>query len=112
MDGAGVSSWRGGNLGCCIGRFGEDWLHVNAKETQHRGGYCGTGWGDFVLVTECLVGLTSAARVEFALRMALWSHQWSLSEVNHDGEDRLLLIALISEYGMPVHPERQIVVAD
>jgi acyl transferase domain-containing protein len=49
MEDAGVSSWRGSNLGCYIGTFGEDWLDINAKETQHRGGYRGTGWGDFVL---------------------------------------------------------------
>jgi acyl transferase domain-containing protein len=49
MEDAGVSSWRGSNLGCYVGTFGEDWLDINAKETQHRGGYRGTGWGDFVL---------------------------------------------------------------
>ncbi|KAI0835188.1 putative polyketide synthase [Hypoxylon sp. FL0890] len=49
MENAGVSSWRGSNLGCYIGCFGEDWQDLNAKETQHRGGYRATGYGDFTL---------------------------------------------------------------
>ncbi|KAI1131714.1 putative polyketide synthase [Nemania abortiva] len=49
MENAGVSSWRGSNFGCYIGCFGEDWQDLNAKETQHSGGYRGTGYGDFVL---------------------------------------------------------------
>ncbi|KAI1361572.1 putative polyketide synthase [Xylaria arbuscula] len=49
MENAGVSSWRGSNLGCYVGCFGEDWQDLNAKETQHSGGYRGTGYGDFVL---------------------------------------------------------------
>jgi acyl transferase domain-containing protein len=49
MENAGVSSWRGSNLGCYIGCFGEDWQDLNAKTTQHKGGYRGTGYGDFVL---------------------------------------------------------------
>ncbi|TGJ79517.1 hypothetical protein E0Z10_g9254 [Xylaria hypoxylon] len=49
MENAGVSSWRGSNLGCYIGCFGEDWQDLNAKETQHKGGYRATGYGDFAL---------------------------------------------------------------
>ncbi|KAI1738583.1 putative polyketide synthase [Xylaria scruposa] len=49
MENAGLSSWRGSNFGCYIGCFGEDWQDLNAKETQHSGGYRGTGYGDFVL---------------------------------------------------------------
>jgi len=49
FEDAGVSKWRGTNVGCYVGTFGEDWLDINAKETQHRGSYRGTGWGDFVL---------------------------------------------------------------
>lgn len=49
MENAGISSWRGSNLGCYVGCFGEDWQDLNAKETQHSGGYRGTGYGDFVL---------------------------------------------------------------
>ncbi|OCK77276.1 putative polyketide synthase [Lepidopterella palustris CBS 459.81] len=49
MEDAGVSSWKGSSVGCFVGTYGEDWLDINAKETQHRGGYRGTAWGDFVL---------------------------------------------------------------
>ncbi|KAK4172362.1 putative polyketide synthase [Triangularia setosa] len=49
MEDAGVSKWKGSNTGCFVGTYGEDWLDINAKETQHRGGYRGTAWGDFVL---------------------------------------------------------------
>ncbi|KAL2751982.1 hypothetical protein ACRALDRAFT_1045166, partial [Sodiomyces alcalophilus JCM 7366] len=49
FESAGVSSWRGSSTGCYVGEFGEDWADVNAKETQHRGGYRGTGFGDFAM---------------------------------------------------------------
>ncbi|KAI8630110.1 putative polyketide synthase [Xylariaceae sp. FL1651] len=49
MENAGVTSWRGSDLGCYIGCFGEDWQDLNAKETQHKGGYRATGYGDFAL---------------------------------------------------------------
>ncbi|KAI1300936.1 putative polyketide synthase [Xylaria venustula] len=49
FESAGVTSWRGSKFGCYIGCFGEDWQDLNAKETQHSGGYRGTGYGDFSL---------------------------------------------------------------
>ncbi|KAH8677742.1 putative polyketide synthase [Xylariales sp. PMI_506] len=49
FEDAGVCSWRGSNTGCYVGEFGEDWSDVNSKETQHRGGYRGTGFGDFAM---------------------------------------------------------------
>ncbi|EDU45986.1 fatty acid synthase S-acetyltransferase [Pyrenophora tritici-repentis Pt-1C-BFP] len=49
FESAGMSSWRGSNTGCYIGEFGEDWADVNAKETQHIGGYRATGFEDFAL---------------------------------------------------------------
>ncbi|OTA89815.1 hypothetical protein M434DRAFT_398366 [Hypoxylon sp. CO27-5] len=49
MENAGVSSWRGSNIGCYIGCFSEDWQDLNAKETKHSGGYRATGYGDFAL---------------------------------------------------------------
>ncbi|RYP42065.1 hypothetical protein DL767_000577 [Monosporascus sp. MG133] len=49
FESAGISSWRGSSVGCYVGEFGEDWADVNAKETQHRGGYRGTGFGDFAM---------------------------------------------------------------
>lgn len=49
MEDAGATGWRGGDVGCFVGVFGEDWQDLSAKETQHRGGYRITGYGDFVL---------------------------------------------------------------
>jgi acyl transferase domain-containing protein len=49
MEDAGATCWRGSKIGCYVGVFGEDWQDLNAKETQHRGGYRVTGYGDFVL---------------------------------------------------------------
>ncbi|KAL9086198.1 MAG: hypothetical protein Q9165_007263 [Trypethelium subeluteriae] len=49
MEDAGVSSWKGSKVGCFVGTYCEDWHDINAKESQHRGGYRGTGWGDFAL---------------------------------------------------------------
>ncbi|KAI1265004.1 putative polyketide synthase [Xylariaceae sp. FL1019] len=49
LENAGVAAWRGRNFGCYIGCFGEDWQDLNAKETQHLGGYRATGYGDFTL---------------------------------------------------------------
>ncbi|KAG6358653.1 hypothetical protein INS49_012171 [Diaporthe citri] len=49
FESAGVSTWRGSSVGCYVGEFGEDWTDLNAKETQHRGGYRGTGFGDFAM---------------------------------------------------------------
>lgn len=49
FESAGISSWRGSSIGCYVGEFGQDWVDVNAKETQHRGGYRGTGFGDFAM---------------------------------------------------------------
>lgn len=49
MQNSGATDWQGKNIGCFVGVFGEDWLDLNAKETQHVGGYRVTGYGDFVL---------------------------------------------------------------
>jgi acyl transferase domain-containing protein len=47
LENAGITSWRGSNIGCYVGEFGEDWTDLYARETQHRGGYRSTGFGDF-----------------------------------------------------------------
>ncbi|PYI02487.1 polyketide synthase [Aspergillus sclerotiicarbonarius CBS 121057] len=49
LENAGATSWRGRNIGCYVGVFGQDWLDLNAKETQHMGAYRVTGYDDFVL---------------------------------------------------------------
>ncbi|ODA79280.1 hypothetical protein RJ55_04873 [Drechmeria coniospora] len=49
MEDSGATSWRGSNIGCYVGVFGDDWQDLNAKEPLHRGGYRVTGYDDFVL---------------------------------------------------------------
>ncbi|KAF2158800.1 hypothetical protein M409DRAFT_71433 [Zasmidium cellare ATCC 36951] len=49
FEDSGATTFRGQKIGCYIGVFGEDWLDLNAKDTQHRGGYRVTGYGDFAL---------------------------------------------------------------
>ncbi|GJN78219.1 type I iterative polyketide synthase [Purpureocillium lilacinum] len=49
MESAGQRDWRGRNIGCYVGVFGEDWLDLNAKDPQHTGMYRITGTADFAL---------------------------------------------------------------
>ena len=49
MDNGGQVGWRGKNIGCYVGVFGEDWLDMAAKDTQHLGMYRITGSGDFAI---------------------------------------------------------------
>ena len=49
LENAGETSWRGKNIGCYIGVYGEDWLDMGAKDTQSLGLYRITGAGDFVI---------------------------------------------------------------
>ena len=49
MVNAGQTNWRGSNIGCFIGSFGEDWLDIAAKDTQNFGIYRISGSGDFML---------------------------------------------------------------
>ncbi|KAL9069203.1 MAG: hypothetical protein Q9157_006247 [Trypethelium eluteriae] len=49
MENAGQVGWRGKNIGCYVGVFGEDWLDLSTKDTQNLGMYRITGSADFVL---------------------------------------------------------------
>jgi len=49
FENAGEANWRGKSIGCYVGTFGEDWVDLGAKDTQHLGMYRITGSGDFVL---------------------------------------------------------------
>lgn len=49
MENGGQVGWRGKNIGCYVGVFGEDWLDMGAKDTQHFGLYRTTGSGDFAI---------------------------------------------------------------
>lgn len=49
MENAGQVGWRGKNIGCYVGVFGEDWLDMAAKDTQNAGIYRISGSGDFAI---------------------------------------------------------------
>lgn len=49
MENGGQVGRRGKNIGCYVGVFGEDWLDMAAKDTQHLGIYRITGSGDFAI---------------------------------------------------------------
>lgn len=49
MENGGQKAWRGENIGCYVGAFGEDWLDLASKDTQSQGIYRITGSGDFAL---------------------------------------------------------------
>ena len=46
---AGITKWRGKNIGCYIGNFGEDWLEMLGKETQPWGIHRIAGSGDWAV---------------------------------------------------------------
>lgn len=49
LESAGEIDYRGKLVGCYVGTFGEDWLQMSARETQHSGGYIVTGHGDLMI---------------------------------------------------------------
>lgn len=49
LESAGEADFRGKDIGCYVGTFGEDWLQLEAREQQHMGGYLLLGHGDYML---------------------------------------------------------------
>ncbi|KAK8011011.1 hypothetical protein PG990_009976 [Apiospora arundinis] len=49
LESAAEVDWRGKNVGCYVGVFGEDWQDLHSKDTQDAGLYRITGYGDFLL---------------------------------------------------------------
>ncbi|KAF4627893.1 hypothetical protein G7Y89_g10264 [Cudoniella acicularis] len=49
LDSAGEVNYRGKDVGCYIGSFGEDWVEAFAKDDQHHGTYRISGYSDFAL---------------------------------------------------------------
>ncbi|GJP87975.1 hypothetical protein CBS63078_2702 [Aspergillus niger] len=47
MENAGQSDWRGRDIGCFVGSFGEDWLEITSKDTQYIDRFRAMGTGDF-----------------------------------------------------------------
>ncbi|XP_044724176.1 polyketide synthase dehydratase domain-containing protein [Hirsutella rhossiliensis] len=47
MESAGQTNWRGKNIGCYVGNFGEDWHDMHALNTQQLGSFRIIGTSDF-----------------------------------------------------------------
>ncbi|KAI0973453.1 putative polyketide synthase [Xylaria arbuscula] len=46
LESAAETGWRGKNVGCYVGSFGEDWSNLRAKDAQHGGFAVATGYMD------------------------------------------------------------------
>lgn len=46
LENAGETQWRGKDIGCYVGVFGEDWQDIHLKDSQDAGMYRVTGYGD------------------------------------------------------------------
>ncbi|KNG83443.1 hypothetical protein ANOM_008035 [Aspergillus nomiae NRRL 13137] len=49
FENAGQKGWRGQNIGCYVGVFGEDWLEISRKDPQDVGSYHVIGTGDYAI---------------------------------------------------------------
>ncbi|OJI96712.1 hypothetical protein ASPVEDRAFT_119070 [Aspergillus versicolor CBS 583.65] len=49
IEDAGETNWKGQQIGCYVGSFGEDWVELFAKDNQQHGSYRVPGYGDFML---------------------------------------------------------------
>ncbi|KAB8279532.1 ketoacyl-synt-domain-containing protein [Aspergillus minisclerotigenes] len=49
MENAGQQDWKGKDIGCYVGVFGEDWLDLSSKDTSHVDRYHVLGTGNFAL---------------------------------------------------------------
>ena len=46
LENAGAKDWRGKNIGCYVGCFGEDWLDMDAKDTANSHMYRLSGYSE------------------------------------------------------------------
>jgi acyl transferase domain-containing protein len=46
LENAGETRWRGEDIGCYVGVFGEDWQDIHLKDSLDSGMYRVTGYGD------------------------------------------------------------------
>ncbi|KAK2877027.1 Type I Iterative PKS [Arthroderma sp. PD_2] len=49
LENGGQTGWRGKDIGCFVGSFGEEWLDMSSKDTQDIGMIRALGTGDFAL---------------------------------------------------------------
>ncbi|KAE8135902.1 hypothetical protein BDV38DRAFT_284380 [Aspergillus pseudotamarii] len=59
FENAGETGWRGKNIGCYVGSFGEEWNNIHAKDSHNRGFLSITGYMD----------LTQANRISMTVRV-------------------------------------------
>ena len=52
LENAGETGWRGKNIGCYIGSFGEDWLQIQTRDTMESTSSRITGYGDYLLANK------------------------------------------------------------
>lgn len=48
LENAGEKNWRGKNVGCYVGVFGEDWIDMDSKDVQNHHMYRLIGYGDYI----------------------------------------------------------------
>lgn len=49
LEDAGETNYRGKPIGCYVGTFGDEWLHMQDKDDQQTGNHLVTGSGDWML---------------------------------------------------------------
>ncbi|KAI1770343.1 hypothetical protein F4818DRAFT_455735 [Hypoxylon cercidicola] len=49
LEDAGETNYRGKPIGCYVGTFGDEWLHMQGKDDQQAGNHLVTGSGDWML---------------------------------------------------------------
>ena len=52
LENAGETDWRGKDIGCYIGSFGEDWLQIQTRDTMESTSSRITGYGDYLLANK------------------------------------------------------------
>ena len=48
LENAGAINWRGKNIGCFVGSFGEDWLDMDLQDAENAHMYRHTGYSDYI----------------------------------------------------------------
>jgi acyl transferase domain-containing protein len=49
LESSGTTNYKGANIGCYVGVFGEDWADLQGKDALNSGLYRITGYGDFTI---------------------------------------------------------------
>ncbi|PHH63369.1 hypothetical protein CDD81_6066 [Ophiocordyceps australis] len=106
MDSGGQRSWRGRNIGCYVGVFGEDWLDLYAKDAQHLGVSRILGTNDFALANRASYEYDLKGP-SMTIRTACSSSLTALHEACkaiHDGDCEGAIVAGTSLFLSPTMP--------